>query len=95
MTRFLNNIVAMKTLRTVREVIDALGGREADCDLTGSKERAVILWRCKGFIPSKMYLLITGALLEIGCVADKSVFGFAEPPSKSPARKRARDEKRA
>lgn len=88
----------MKTLRTVEDIIKALGGVQAVSRVTGANERSVVMWRTKGFIPAKMYVLINDAVWKKDCVADRAAFGFADPttgmvPSvRSEAR---RDEKRA
>lgn len=88
----------MKTLRTVEDIIKALGGVPGVSRVTGANDRAVMMWRFKGVIPAKMYVLVNDALWKKDCVADRSAFGFADPKTgmvpASPREARG-DEKRA
>lgn len=64
-------------LRSVDEVVDALGGTAAVADLLGVGSSAVSNWRSRRKIPEENFLLVRDALLAAGKeAAEPSVFGF-------------------
>lgn len=69
----------MRTLHTVQEVIDELGGRKAVAELANVTRKAVHVWADTKEFPSKIYLLLQDALSKSGCRADESLFSFAAP----------------
>jgi len=66
-------------LKTVDDVIEALGGTGAAATLVGIGAPAVSMWRAAGKIPSDNYLVICQALKTRKKRVDPSVFGFREP----------------
>ena len=65
-------------LKSVDDVIDALGGPTKTAGVTGVRASAVINWRTRKEIPPEHFILITDALNAIGERADRAVFGFSE-----------------
>lgn len=65
----------MPTLKSVDEVIDALGGPSEMAELVGVGASAVVNWRGRGIAPDK-FLLVTKALKSRGFEASPSVFAF-------------------
>ena len=57
-----------RNLNTADEVIDALGGTGKVAVLTGRPIAAVSNWRKRG-LPAETFVVLTGALLAIGCRA--------------------------
>lgn len=67
----------IRYLKTVEEVIDALGGDEAVGRLTNHKPRAVAAWRyVLGALPSKTYVILRRALAEEGYEAPDKLWGM-------------------
>jgi hypothetical protein len=65
-----------RTLTTVDEVVDALGGNYSVAILTGYGKTAVSNWRTRQRIPAENFLLICTTLERIGRRADPAVFGM-------------------
>jgi hypothetical protein len=65
-------------LKSVDDVIDALGGPTKTAGVTGVGASAVINWRTRKEIPPEHFLLICDALKAVGKHADRAVFGFKE-----------------
>lgn len=60
----------MRTLRTAEKVIDALGGLERVCELTGANLKQAWNWHGRaGTFPSNTYVVMTRALRRRGAVA--------------------------
>jgi hypothetical protein len=69
-------------LNSVAEVIDAVGGPIAACNLVGIKSgSAPSNWKARGKIPSEHFLVFTAALRERGKEADPAIFGLTVPAS--------------
>lgn len=68
-----------RKLRTIGEVIEALGGNVAVRRRTGRSPQAVTNWRARGRFPRETYLLINGDLRRLRCSAPASLWGMAEP----------------
>ncbi len=66
----------MKTLKSVEDVIGALGGHTKTAAICRVVPSAAHNWRTRGEIPPEHFLLISGALAAIGERAEISVFGF-------------------
>jgi hypothetical protein len=62
----------MKTLRTAREVIAALGGNAIAAHITGRGYTAASNWGVSNSFPPNTCELMTAELRSIGCVADKA-----------------------
>jgi DNA-binding transcriptional regulator YdaS (Cro superfamily) len=62
-------------LKSVDEVIDALGGPSAMAELTGVGPSAVVNWRTRGIAPDK-FLLVKKALKSKSLDVSPSVFAF-------------------
>lgn len=69
----------MTELKTVAEVIKALGGTDGVAALTNSKKSAVHMWRF-GF-PARKYVVMIRALHEMGLYAPPSLWGQDNRPS--------------
>jgi hypothetical protein len=65
-------------LKSVDDVIDALGGPTKTAGVTGVGASAVVNWRTRKEIPPEHFMLITEALKALGKCADRTVFGFNE-----------------
>lgn len=65
-------------LKTVDDVIAALGGPTKTAGVTGVGASAVINWRTRREIPPEHFLRICGALKAAGKDVDRAVFGFNE-----------------
>ena len=63
-------------LRTIDEVLEALGGPAKVADLCGVGVSAVSNWKSRGCIASGKFLVITEALRAIGKTVDPAVFGM-------------------
>lgn len=70
----------MKTLTSVDEVIDGLGGTFAVARIPalGTTPQAVSNWRKAERIPAKKYLVLTAQLRQRGFNAPASLFGIPE-----------------
>lgn len=66
-----------RTLTTVTDVIDKLGGYEEVCHLTGRKYKAVWMWPYLGKFPANTYVIIKGALADKGLKAKDDLWGMA------------------
>lgn len=70
----------MKTLKTVRGVITALGGAARVAELTDRGLTAVSNWQCRdGRLPAWSYLVIMEALKARGYDAPAQLWGMAAP----------------
>ncbi len=63
-----------KNLRTVRQVLDVLGGSTETAKVCGVTPAAASNWLAVGTIPAKHYLAITKRLSQNGIRVDNSVF---------------------
>ena len=70
--------VMHRTLSTSDEVIEALGGIEGLMELTNSKRPRVLNWRAFQRFPSRMYIIMIGALRSRGYNAPTSLWGMHE-----------------
>lgn len=75
--------MGLKTLHTVADVFEALGGNGGLESLTGSKPSAVSMWKRAEKFPSNTYIAITAALLAIGKTAPATLWGMKMPASES------------
>ena len=67
-------------IRTVREVIEALGGLAAVARLTGVETGTVSAWQARlGYFPARTYVAMTAALAERGCSAPLALWKMVEP----------------
>ena len=74
---YLDDLRRMKTLHSVQDVVDALGGRKAVAEIAVVTRKAVHVWVDQGSFPSKMYLVLNDALAKHGFEADVSLFSFS------------------
>ena len=65
-------------LKSVDDVIEALGGPTKAAGMIGVGASAVSNWRTRGEIPPEHFLVIGEALNAIGVCVDSAVFGFNE-----------------
>ena len=65
---------ANRVLRTVDEIVAALGGVAATAELLGVGPTAVFNWVTYGAIPPRWVFPIADALAAHGCEADRSIF---------------------
>lgn len=65
-------------LKTVDEIVEALGGTSAAASAAGMEPSAVSMWKVRGKIPSNRFLVISRLLLQAGQQADPAVFGFVD-----------------
>ncbi len=63
-------------LKSVEDVVEAVGGTFAAAALTGVTPPAVSNWKERRFIPSEYFALFSDKLTRLGKEADRSVFGF-------------------
>jgi hypothetical protein len=63
-------------LKTVDEVVKALGGTNAAAALAGVGAPAVSNWKARGVITPEHFMIFSMALAKIGKIADPTVFGF-------------------
>lgn len=63
-------------LKTVDEIVDALGGTVAVARLVNLSKQAVCNWRYRKGIPARNYATIEAALAARRLVADKTVYSF-------------------
>jgi hypothetical protein len=68
----------MRSLKTVDEVIDALGGTTATARLTGRTLSAVSNWRSTKRLPADLFLMLSKALDERGAMAPPSLWGMEQ-----------------
>jgi hypothetical protein len=66
----------VRSLHTVDEVIDALGGTAVTARLTGRSLQAVSNWRFAKRLPADLFLLLSRALSEKGATAPPSLWGM-------------------
>ena len=65
-------------LKTVDEIVDALGGTAAAASAAGMEPSAISMWKARGKIPPNRFLMISRLLLQAGQQADPTIFGFIE-----------------
>jgi len=69
-----------KVLKSVPEVVKALGGPDAISELTGVGRSTVSNWATWGFIPPGWYMAFKTRLEAKGFILDPDVFGFKTVP---------------
>jgi DNA-binding transcriptional regulator YdaS (Cro superfamily) len=65
-------------LKSVEDIIDALGGTAAAANLLGLSRPAISNWKHRRSIPPENFFAISGALAKKRLRADSAVFGFRE-----------------
>lgn len=73
----------MDDIRTLDDLIDALGGTAAAASKAGVSPPAVSNWRSRGRVPPEHFLRLSDEVGKLGRRLDPSLFGF------SPAEARA------
>ena len=68
-------------LKTVEEIVEAVGGNLAAAALAGVSAPAISNWKARRQIPADQYLVFTEALNRAGKQADPAVFSFATDQS--------------
>jgi len=64
-------------LQTARDVIGALGGLHAVCELTGRDKRTVSAWQTRiGALPASTYVLMQRKLERLGYHAPPELWGM-------------------
>ena len=63
-------------LRSVDEIISALGGTAATAELAGVGSPAVSNWKARGSIPAEYFLIFDGELARRDLAFDRKVFGL-------------------
>lgn len=75
----------MKELRTVDEVLEALGGTKGvQLLIDAGSPQQVSNWRTRG-IPARHYLVMIEALKPLGFTACSEIWGVDSPPLPGPA----------
>jgi hypothetical protein len=69
-------LLGVMELRTVDEVINAVGGTAAAAALAGVKTPAVSNWRARGRIPSNKSKMFADRLAQLGKSAEPALFGL-------------------
>lgn len=69
--------MAKQQLSTAKAVIDAIGGTQAACSLTGRKPTAVSNWRCWDKFPANTFWKFQTELSRLGFSAPASLWGQA------------------
>ena len=69
-------MVDVEMLKSVDDVISALGGEVGTAGVAGVTVPAVYNWRSRGKIPPRKSALITDALAKCGKEPSRSVFGL-------------------
>ena len=64
-------------LKTVEEIVEAVGGNPAAAALAGVSAPAISNWKARGQIPAEQYFVFVEALSRVGKRADSAVFSFA------------------
>lgn len=64
-------------LKSVDEIVEAVGGNAAAASLAGVGTPAVSNWKARGQIPAEQYFVFLEALKPVGKDLDPAVFGFA------------------
>lgn len=67
-----------KTVATVRDLIDLLGGPSATALVLGTTPQAVVNWRTRGQLPTKRHFVHREILKRRSIIAPPSLWGFAE-----------------
>lgn len=75
----------MEELQTTSEIIDELGGNRAVGELTGSKPKAVSMWRTNGRFPWHTQSPITEALKARGKSVPSFLWGMKAAEKESAA----------
>ncbi len=70
--------MAIRTLSSVSEVVDALGGTAAVARLTRGRMQTVSNWRERRRFPSGTHVMLTEAQAEIGCHAPSALWRMRE-----------------
>jgi len=68
-------------LKSVEEVVEAVGGNSAAAALAGVSAPAISNWKARGQIPAEKYFVFVEALSRVGKRADPTVFSFAADQS--------------
>jgi hypothetical protein len=79
----------VKTLKSVSDVIDRLGGNVEVADLTSRSSNAVSNWRAFGKFPANTYVLIRDALSRLNYTAPESLWAMQQPNPDRIRRKRS------
>jgi hypothetical protein len=61
-------------ITTTSDVIRALGGTKAACEILGVKQQAISVWRVTGVLPPHTFPIISQELLKRGLSADLSLW---------------------
>ena len=75
----------MKIIRTVDDVIDALGGNLKASKLLGVKYNSITNWKMFGRFPSDTYVLVQDQLMQRGQVAPDELWRMRPPKRKARA----------
>lgn len=81
--------MAPRILKTVDEVIDAVGGTGAAARLTGRKPQHVSNWRSEKRIASETYLIFKLDLAKRKFRASSALWGITEPSKRKDKAKAA------
>jgi len=69
--------MALERLKTVDEVIDALGGTAKVAAMVDRSPQAVSNWRADNRIARHFFVLMSAALEQIGFTADPALWGMS------------------
>lgn len=75
--------MAPRKLTTAKQVIDAVGGTKAACDLTGRKPTAISNWRVWDRFPANTFWKFQTELERSGFTAPASLWGQDGAPGRS------------
>lgn len=74
----LHAMATLKTVETVQELIDHFRGPNATAAVFKTTPQAVINWRTRGQLPTKLHFVHRSILKQKGVNAPSSLWGFAE-----------------
>lgn len=75
---FVHGMATPKTVETVQELIDFFGGPNATGAVLKTTPQAVINWRTRGQLPTKLHFVHRNILKQKGVNAPSSLWGFVE-----------------
>jgi hypothetical protein len=76
--------MAICTLTTAGEVIDALGGTAETARKTNRQMQAVSNWRKSGRLPAETFLIVSDELAKLGRAAPPELWGIASAQDSAP-----------
>lgn len=85
--------MALRSVSTVDEVIDALGGTGATAKIMSLKPQHISNWRAEKRIAARTFKQFEAALIERGLKAPSALWGIIDPLAPPPKRRKKRAKK--